>query len=278
MDIKDLSKIQRPKFGDAQLLMVQVAAAVVNSKAIRKAQHTRRAAEVREWSLMGISEDKGFGQSDPKVVEYAHRVFKPEDPLLTSIREESRRQGLPDIEVGVFDGLHLEVLVGMTGARRVVEIGTLGGYSGIHILRGMQPTGHLHTFELNPHHADVARENFNRAGFGAERVTVHVGPALTNLANIEREAPFDVVFVDADKVHYPDYLRWAMEHLRIGGVVIGDNTFGWGQVYREKGVSDREDQVLTGLRTFNDLVANSGRFRATILPTAEGLTVGVKVR
>lgn len=226
---------------------------------------------------MASSIEKGFGQADPKVIEYAHRVFRPEDDLLSSIREESRRKGLPDIEVGAFDGLHLEVLVRMAGASRVVEIGTLGGYSGIHILRAMPPGGHLHTFELNAHHAEVARTNFERAGFG-DRVTIHVGPALENLRKIEREAPFDLVFIDADKGHYPDYLNWATDHLRMGGTVIADNTFGWGQIYRDRGVSDREEVTLGGLRQFNEIVASGGRYQATILPTAEGLTVAVKVR
>lgn len=226
---------------------------------------------------MGSSLEKGFGQSDPRVVEYVRRVFHPEDELLGSVREESRRKGLPDIEVGPFDGLHLEVLVRMCGAFRAVEIGTLGGYSGISICRALPPGGHLHTFELNPHHAEVARANFERAGF-SDRVTIHVGPAMENLAKIEREAPFDLVFIDADKGHYPDYLRWATDNLRMGGVVIADNTFGWGQIYREWSVSDRDERALMGLRKFNEQVATSGRYRATILPTAEGLTVAVKIR
>ncbi len=224
---------------------------------------------------MGVSAEKGFGQADPKVVEYAYRVFCPEDSVLQEIREESRRQGLPDIEIGAFDGLHLEVLTRMAGARRVVEIGTLGGYSGTRLLRAMPADGRLYTFELNPRHAAVALTNFERAGV-ADRATIYVGPALQKLVEIEGEAPFDLVFIDADKAHYPDYLAWAANHLRIGGTVIADNTFGWGQVYREKGVSDREEKTLEGLRRFNALVAQDDRFQATILPTAEGLTIAVK--
>lgn len=226
---------------------------------------------------MGSRTEKGFGQSDPQVIAYAHRVFQPEDEVLRFVREESRRKGLPDIEVGSFDGLHLEVLVRMVAPSRVIEIGTLGGYSGIRICRGLAPGGRLHTFELDPRHAEVARANFDRAGVG-DRVTIHVGPALENLAKVEREAPFDLVFIDADKGRYPDYLRWATDHLRMGGTVIADNTFGWGQIGQDGNGPASADGPLAGLRRFNEMVAVGGRFAGTILPTAEGLTVAVKVR
>ncbi len=221
---------------------------------------------------------KGFGQDDPALVQYAWDVFRPEDDVLVRAREESRRKGLPEIEVGAFDGLHLEVLTRMTGANRVIEIGTLGGYSGISICRALPPGGVLHTFELDPHHAEVARLNFANAGFLA-KVTIHVGPALENLTKIEREGSFDMVFIDADKANYPGYLDWATHHLRIGGTVIADNTFGWGKIHQpDLGLGDSESRSLQGLREFNETIAQSGRFRATILPTSEGLTVAVKLR
>lgn len=217
--------------------------------------------------------EKGFGQSDPDVVRYAYRVFQPEDACLASVREQARAKGLPDIALSPFDSLHLEVLVRMSGATRAVEIGTLAGYSGISICRALPAGGVLHTFESNPYHAEVARANFEQAGL-ADKVRLHVGPALENLASIEREGPFDLVFIDADKHNYPEYLRWATDHLRMGGVVIADNTFGWGQIHDTGG---EVQKPMEGLRRFNELVAQGGRFRATILPTGEGMTVGVKV-
>ncbi len=220
---------------------------------------------------------KGFGQADPGLVQYALDVFRPEDEILLQTREESRRKGLPEIEVGEFDGLHLEILTRMAGALRVIEIGTLGGYSGISICRALPPGGVLHSFELDPHHAEVARLNFSKAGCLA-KVTIHVGPALENLAKIEQEGPFDLVFIDADKVNYPAYLAWATNHLRMGGSVIADNTFGWGKIHHyDDGQGDAESRSLQGLREFNKTIAQSGRFRATILPTSEGLTVAVKI-
>ena len=151
-------------------------------------------------------EEKGFGQGSPELARWAEKVFRPEDDVLAEIRARSVRAGLPAIAVGRFDGLHLEVLARLCGGRKAVEIGTLGGYSGVCLLRGMGKEGVLHTFELNEHHAEVARESFRKAGVSS-RAHVHVGPALEKLREIEREAPFDLCFIDADKVSYPAYLE-----------------------------------------------------------------------
>lgn len=222
-------------------------------------------------------ESKGFGQGDGALADWAESVFHPEDAVLLEIRERSVREGLPPIAVGRFDGLHLEVLARISRARNAVEIGTLGGYSGVCLLRGLPPEGRLHTFELMPKNAEVARESFRRAGF-ADRATVHVGPALENLRKIEGAFPVDLVFIDADKVGYPAYLDWAAEHLEVGGIVLGDNAFGWGGVATGAEVRDDQRASIEALRTFNQRLAGSGRFRATMLPTAEGLAMGVKIR
>src|SRR5256712_12508191 len=109
-------------------------------------------------------ENKGFGQGSPDLAAWAEEVFRPEDKVLREIRARSIREGLPAIAVGRFDGLHLEVLARLVGARKAVEIGTLGGYSGVCLLRGMPEDGVLHTFELDAHHAEGAREAFRKAG------------------------------------------------------------------------------------------------------------------
>jgi caffeoyl-CoA O-methyltransferase len=216
-------------------------------------------------------EDKGFGQGSPELARWAEKVFQPEDAVLAEIRARSIREGLPAIAVGRFDGLHLEVVARLVGARKAVEIGTLGGYSGVCLLRGM-PDGVLHTFELDSHHAEVARESFRKAGV-ADRARIHVGPALQKLREIENEAPFDLCFIDADKTGYPAYLDWAARHLRVGGAVLGDNAFGFGGVAKPDG-----DEGVQALRRFNEELARGGRFRATMIPTEEGLALGVKIR
>lgn len=216
-------------------------------------------------------EEKGFGQADPALRRWAERVFQPEDEVLREIRERSIREGLPAIAVGNFDGLHLEVLARATGALKAVEIGTLGGYSGVCLLRGMGPHGVLHTFEFSEKHARVASASFHKAGVAA-RAHIHVGPAATTLREITAEAPFDLVFIDADKAGYPAYLAWAADHLREGGLLLADNAFGFGEVHRSS------DEGVVALRKFNEELAQGGRFRATMLPTAEGLAMGVKIR
>ena len=215
-------------------------------------------------------EIKGFGQSDPELERWAGQVFAPEDAVLREIRDRSVREGLPAIAVGRFDGLHLEVLTRACGARRAVEIGTLGGYSGVCIARGLGPDGSLDTFEYEPLHARVAAESFRLAGV-AGRVRIHVGAALEQLKAVSGE--IDLCFIDADKSGYPAYLAWAADHLRVGGLLLADNAFAWGGVARAGG-----DAGTAAIKEFNLTLANSGRFRATMVPTAEGLAMGVKLR
>ena len=217
-------------------------------------------------------EDKGFGQGSPELARWAEGVYEPEDEVLLEIRERSVREGLPPIAVGRFDGRHLEVLARAMGAQHAVEIGTLGGYSGVCLLRGMGPHGVLHTFEYSDKHAKVAAESFRKAGV-ASRAHIHVGPAIERLREVEAEGPFDLVFIDADKVGYPAYLTWAGEHLREGGVVLGDNAFGFGEIHLHGG-----DEGRVALRLFNEQLSRGGRFRSTMIPTAEGLAMGVKIR
>ncbi len=217
-------------------------------------------------------EEKGFGQADPALTRWAERVFAPEDAVLREIRERGVREGLPAIAVGRFDGLLLEVLVRASGAVTAVEIGTLGGTSGVCILRGLGPRGFLHTFEFEPLHARVAQESFGKAGLAAQ-VRIYQGPAGERLKEIESKAPFDLCFIDADKTGYPAYLDWAAEHLKVGGVVLGDNAFGWGGVAKEAG-----EPGIEAIKQFNQRLASGGRFRATMIPTAEGLAMGVKLR
>jgi caffeoyl-CoA O-methyltransferase len=219
---------------------------------------------------------KGFGQGSEALAAWAEAVYRPEDEVLREIRERSAAAGLPPIQVGRFDGLHLEVLARACAARRAVEIGTLGGYSGVCLLRGMGDAGLLHTFESEPRHAEVARESFARAGV-AGRARIHVGPAAERLGEIEPDGPFDLVFVDADKRGYPGYLAWAERHLRVGGLLLADNTFGFGHVHEERPAGESAE-AMAALRAFSERLARGGRFRATMLPTAEGLSLGVKLR
>jgi caffeoyl-CoA O-methyltransferase len=221
-----------------------------------------------------MSADQPFGQPDPALRDFVLTTYQPEDSVLLEVRRRSVAAGLPDIHVSALDGRHLTTITAAVGAGKAVEIGTLGGYSGICILRGMRADGVLHTFELEPGHAAVAAESFCAAGF-ADRARIHVGPALERLDDVAGEAPFDLVFIDADKQGYPRYLAWAARHLRRGGAVLLDNAF----LFGELGAPPRPDRVdvVRAMREAHERLAGSGTFIATVLPTAEGLAFGVRV-
>ncbi|MHB8419719.1 MAG: O-methyltransferase [Myxococcales bacterium] len=218
---------------------------------------------------------KGYGQGDPQLAAYVEKAFAPEDAVLAEVRQRSAAAGLPEIQVGPLDGLLLELLARAAGARRAVEIGTLGGYSGICLLRGMGKGGLLHTFEISEDHAAVARTSFEKAGLAAQ-VKLHVGPALERLPAIAAEGPFDLCFIDADKTSYPAYLAWAADNLRLGGLVLGDNAFAHGHL--AEAPEGEQAELISAMRSFAASLAGNGRFRGTIVPTGEGLALGVKVR
>jgi len=218
--------------------------------------------------------NKPFGNADPKLSDYVTQVYKPEDEVLAEIRARSAAAGLPDIQVAALDGRHLEVIARAAGARRAVEIGTLGGYSGVALLRGMGPDGQLDTVEMSPKHAEVARESFRRAGL-ADRVRVHVGAAADVLPTLAPRGPFDLVFIDADKESYAAYTDWAADNLRPGGIVLLDNAFLFGHL-PDAPAGERAAQIRS-MQAAHDTLARSGKFRATVMPTGEGLAFGVRV-
>ena len=218
--------------------------------------------------------NKPFGNSDPKLSDYVARVYAPEDEVLAEIRKRSAAAGLPDIQVAALDAQHLEVLARAAQARKAVEIGPLGGYSGVALLRGMGPDGELDSIELSERHAEVARESFRRAGVAA-RARVHVGLAGDILPKLAARGPFDLVFIDADKEGYPDYLAWAADNLRKGGIVLLDNAFLFGGL-ADAPTGERAAQIRA-MQSVHESLARSGKFRATVLPTGEGLAFGVRI-
>jgi caffeoyl-CoA O-methyltransferase len=174
---------------------------------------------------------------------------------------ESKRAGLPEIHVSPNEGRLLQLLAELVGARRILEIGTLGGYSAIHFGRALPKDGLLISLELDEHHAEVARQNIERAGL-AERVEIRVGDARELLARLAEgdEGPFDLVFIDADKRSYPEYLEWALRLSRPGSLILGDNTI-WGGA-----IIDPQDDSTRAINEFNERVARDPRLSAIILP------------
>lgn len=197
----------------------------------------------------------------------ADLLIRP-DLALTAALEASAAAGLPSISVSPAQGKLLALLAQTMGARRVLELGTLGGYSAIWMARALPPDGHLLTLEIDPAHAAVARANLERAGV-AERVTVQVGSARDTLRNLaaEKVPPFDLVFIDADKPGYPEYLELVLPLVRRGSLIIADN------VVRGGSVADASsaDPNVQAVRRYHELVAAHPRLSATVIQT-----VGVK--
>lgn len=206
----------------------------------------------------------GSAYAPRPVLDYLNRVHAAHDPALA--RAFAVPDGVPAIQLGPSEGKLLHLLVRLAGASKAVEVGTLVGYSAVHIARALRPGGQLWTIEYDPRHAELARANLAAAGL-ADQVTVLVGAGRDLLPTLDERAPFDVVFIDADKVNYDHYGRWAVEHLRPGGLVIGDNAYLFGELLDD---SDR----ARAMRAFHELVAAS--CDSVCAATPEGLVIGIK--
>ena len=208
---------------------------------------------------------------DERLERYLRELFAAEDAALVAIRERQAAAQLPSINVSADEGRLLAVLLTAVGARRVLELGALGGYSGVWMARALPPGGRLTTVEFDPRHARVARDAYRAAGV-ADRVELIEGAALDVLPTL---APgFDAVFVDADKAPMAKYFEWGMRLLRVGGLLLGDNAFHDGKV-ADPAVTAPDTE---GVRAFNRLAARDPRVVATVVPIRDGLLVGVKVR
>ncbi len=208
---------------------------------------------------------------DDALEAYLRENFAIEDDVLTAIRENIAARGLPHISINPEDGRFLEFIVAASGARLVLEIGTLGGYSGTWIARGMPDDGRLITIELSPEYASVAEHNFRLAGF-VERVDIRVGDAHQLLPKLSTEGPFDFIFIDAEKEGYPAYLEWALENLQPGGIVAGHNAFGHGDVVDAADTSEQTE----ALRAFNRRLAEDPQMVSLIFPAGDGMAVAVR--
>ena len=186
------------------------------------------------------------------------------DPALGAALAANREGGLPAIDVTPLQGRFLEILLRSTGAKRVLEIGTLGGYSTIWMARAIESSGRVITLELDQHHAAIARRNLKEAGV-ADRVDLRVGPASESLAALvdQNTTPFDFIFIDADKAGYPDYIQWSLKLSRPGTLIIADN------VVRDGKVIDPNDPDanIQGVRRFTNIAAAEPRLSTTVMQT-----------
>jgi predicted O-methyltransferase YrrM len=211
------------------------------------------------------------------VDRYLTDLLVKRDPALDAALEASVAAGLPQIHVSPNQGKLLHLLARVAGARQILEIGTLAGYSTIWLARALPPGGRVITLEYEPRHAEIARANLARAEL-SDVVDVRVGPALQMLPQLAAQGrgPFDLIFIDADKVGYPDYLAWSIKLSRRGTLIVADN------VVRKGAVADTSstDPSVQAVRRFHELVASDGRLTATAFQTVgskgyDGLSVAL---
>ena len=203
---------------------------------------------------------------------YVEDLFAPPDGALEAALRDSSEAGLPEINVSPNEGRLLQLFAAMVGARRILEIGTLGGYSAIHFARALPDDGALISLEISERHAEVARANIERAGL-SEKVEVRVGDAHELLAALVEndEGPFDLVFIDADKEGYPEYLEWTMRLVREGSLVLADNTIRGGAVL------DPQEGTARATREFNERVAHDPRLSGIVLPLIRERIDGITI-
>lgn len=195
---------------------------------------------------------------------YIAKALIGPDAALEAALADSAAAGLPAINVTPCLGKFLQLQARMLGARNILEIGTLGGYSTIWLARALPAGGRLMTLEVDSKHAAIARANFARAGL-ADNIELRLGPALETLPQIASEGrgPFDLIFIDADKASIPDYFSWSLKLARIGSLIVVDNVVRKGAVID----ADSSDESVRGVRRFNDMLAAEKRVTATTIQT-----------
>lgn len=209
----------------------------------------------------------GARYTSPDLLRYVESLHAAHDSALAAAFTAPEREGLPSIQLGPSEARLIELLVRIASARRAVEIGTLAGYSAIRLARGLTEGGRLWTLEKDPRHAEMAQAAIDSAGL-SDRVEIVVGDAVERLSDLDAHAPFDAVFVDADKGRYDVYGRWAAAHLRVGGLLIADNVYYFGRLL------DEHDPDAAAMRRFHEEACIA--FDTVCIPTPDGLLLGAK--
>jgi caffeoyl-CoA O-methyltransferase len=206
-----------------------------------------------------------------KIVEAITHQFAAEDEGLQHALTAAKQAGLPQIQISPIQGKLLQLLAAACNAQKILEIGSLGGYSGIWLARALPTNGRFITLEINPTHAALVRNAFAQAGV-SDRAEVRVGNALNLLPQLEREAPFDLIFIDADKSPYPQYLDWALRLSRPGSIIIADNTIRSG-----KGFEEPQDEGMAGIVAYNKRIASDPRLISLDLAIDDDYTDGFAI-
>ncbi|MCX7930297.1 MAG: O-methyltransferase [Chlorobi bacterium] len=208
------------------------------------------------------------------IAAYIESLFSAEDEFLGQLRREAEQAGMPPIHISGAQGAVLQVLLQVIGAERVLEIGSLGGYSAITMARVLPPSGKIVCLEINPDYCAFIERQALRAGLN-DRIEVRCGRALELLDAMPNEPLFDAVFIDADKPSYSRYLDACYQRVRIGGLIVADNTLAWGHIADSE--PDFEPENVRALQEYNRRVAAHPGLRAALIPSGDGMTVAVKI-
>jgi caffeoyl-CoA O-methyltransferase len=205
------------------------------------------------------------------IVEAIAHQFAAEDEGLQFALMAAKKAGLPEIQISPIQGKLLQLLAIACNAQKILEIGSLGGYSGIWLARALPTNGRFVTLEINPTHAELVRNAFKQAGV-SDRTEVRVGNALDLLPHLVNEAPFDLIFIDADKPPYPQYLDWALRLSRSGSIIVADNTIRSG-----RGFEEPQDEGMAGIVEYNKRIASDPRFISLDLAIDDDYTDGFAI-
>ena len=208
----------------------------------------------------------GSSYSTARIADYCDGVHAGPDKALLTAFEAPEANGIPPIMVGYSEAKLLQILIQIHRPMRVVEVGTLAGFSAISMAKALPKGGHIWTLENEPKHAEIARRNIEYAGL-RDRITVILADALDGLAEIENKGPFDLVFLDADKERYDRYQAWSKKNLRVGGLLLADNAYYFGQLL------DTTDDAAA-VRRMHERTADE--FDSVCIPTPDGLMLGIK--
>lgn len=208
----------------------------------------------------------GQRYDSPELIDYVNELHAAHDAALAQAFAAPGLHEMPAIQLGPSEGKLIGLLIALTGARKVVEVGTLAGYSAIHIARALPADGTLWSIEYEPRYAEVARASLAAAGVG-DRAQVLVGRGVDVLPTLVPQAPFDAVFLDADKASYAFYGQWAAQHLRPGGILLADNAYLFGRLLEDSGEA-------RAVRRFHEQTARA--FDSVCIPTPDGLVLGIK--
>jgi len=207
-----------------------------------------------------------------QINNYIDQIFHSRDALLEEVISSIKENGMPSISVSPSSGKLLTMLVSISGSKNVLEIGALGGYSGICLARGFGKGGKLTSLELEERYAKLANSNLTKAGYG-NQVSYMTGPALQNLEKLVADNKrFDFFFIDADKDNYENYLRYCIDLAEPGALIVADNTLAGGSVAEHDVTPKRYTEVM---KKFNENVANHPKLESLLIPTGDGMTVSI---